>query len=124
MTEPISLSQAKRYLRLEDDDPGIDDLPVLIRAARQTVEEFLNSTIVVRDRILILDCFPPWAIPLPNGPVKSIGKIDYIDNDGVSQEIPQGQWILSQDVLTLPMVNNGRRRALRSARLTSPIRPA
>jgi len=86
MTEPISLAEAKRHLRLSDDDPGIDDLSGVITAARQAAEQFLNTSIVVQTRTLTLDAFPPVLL-LPNGPVISITSVVYIDSDGDQQTL-------------------------------------
>lgn len=83
MTEPVSSAEAKAHLRLEDDDPGIDQLSRVITAARMTVEQYLNVTIVNRSRTLVLDAFPTGRIVLPDGPVTEVTEIAYVDPDGL-----------------------------------------
>ena len=89
MTEPISVAEAQAHLRVESDDPYYSSLPRYITAARMTVEQYLNATIVNRSRSLVLDAFPAASgyITLPDGPVTGITSIVYVDTDGVTQTL-------------------------------------
>lgn len=87
MTEPVSETVAKEHLRVEDDDPGIGRLSAVITAARQAVERYLNASIVIQERSLTLDAFPPGDIVLPDGPVISITSIAYTDTNGDAQTV-------------------------------------
>ena len=91
--EPITEAEAKRHLRLDDDDPGVTDVPRVITAARQAVEQYLATSIVDQRRVYHLDRFPGglgW-IRLPNGPVDSITSIAYVDADGNDQSVNEYQ---------------------------------
>lgn len=88
MTEPISVAEAARYLRVDADDPDYSDLSARITAARMAVEQFLNASVVRRTRTRRLDAFPAdGRIVLPNGPVASITSIGYVDEDGANQTV-------------------------------------
>lgn len=98
MTEPITTAEAKRQLRLDDDDPGVTDVDATVVAARMTVEQYLNASIVTQARTHILDAFPDWEIVLPNGPVTSVTSISYVDTDGATQTV--ASHIRSEDTIT------------------------
>jgi uncharacterized phiE125 gp8 family phage protein len=99
LTEPLSVTAAMRHLRVESDDPYLDDLPIYIKAARQHVEQHLNATIVNRMRTLVLDCFPN-TITLPVGPVLGVTSIAYVDTDGATQMLTAANVIRSKDKVT------------------------
>lgn len=104
MTEPITTAVAKAHLRVEDDDPYISRLSAVITAARQTVEQYLNATIVNRSRSIVLDAFPGGSgtILLPRGPVTAVTEIAYLDTDGASQTVASHRLVnySVSDVLT------------------------
>lgn len=93
--EPITLAQARVFLRLDvpgyAGDASQDDLiESWIRAARQWIERSIDRCIGVQTLVLTLDGFTPgassmarWQVPieLPNGPVRSITSIEYLDNE-------------------------------------------
>jgi uncharacterized phiE125 gp8 family phage protein len=88
-TEPLTLAEAARHLRVESDDPGYSDLGAYVTAARQTVEQYLNASVAVQTRTLIRDAFPggDGTIVLPDGPVLSVTTIAYVDTDGANQTV-------------------------------------
>ena len=102
MSEPITAAEAAVFLRLDgasdSPTPEEDFLNGLILAARLAAENYLNRTITVRQRTLILDAFPPFVIPLPDGDVISVDTIAYVDTDGADQTV--SSFILSEDRLT------------------------
>lgn len=67
-SEPISLSVMKDYLKVTftDDD---SDLTSLIVAARKSVEDFCNITIVAKTVLLIADLYTEFELPM--GPLNS-----------------------------------------------------
>jgi len=91
--EPITTAEAMRHLRLDADDPYLDDLDAYITAARQTVEQYLNASVAVQERTLVLDAFPPALISLPNGPLISVTSVTYIDTDGIVQTLDSGKYV-------------------------------
>lgn len=92
MTEPLTVAEAARHLGVTSDDPGYSDLSSVIKAARMTVEQYLNASIVVQERVLVRDAFPSY---LPNGPVLSITSVTYVDNDGVTQTLASSAYRLT-----------------------------
>jgi uncharacterized phiE125 gp8 family phage protein len=91
--EPITTAEAMRHLRLDADDPYLDDLDAYITAARQTVEQYLNASVAVQERTLVLDAFPAFMINLPNGPLISVTSVTYIDTDGIVQTVDSGKYV-------------------------------
>ena len=90
--EPISLTEAKSYLRL---DHATEDALVtsLITAARQLVEQYTRLALVTQVVTESLDKFPIWtienldAIYLSVNPVQTIDSLTYIDQNGESQTL-------------------------------------
>lgn len=91
--EPISTAEAMSHLRLDADDPYLDALPAYITAARQTVEQYLNASVAVQERTLVLDAFPPACIALPNGPLISVTSVSYVDTDGATQTLDSSKYV-------------------------------
>lgn len=88
--EPVTLAEAKRQCRIDDDLTAEDeDIQDDITAARELVEEYTHRTMCSTLWRLTLNAFPGWCdvIDLPMGPVQSIQAITYLDRDGVSQQI-------------------------------------
>lgn len=98
-TEPLTVAEAARHLRVDADDPGYSDISALITAARQSVEQYLNASIVVQEHTLTLDAFPQATIALPNGPVLSITSVQYVDTDGATQTLASGKYKLTSYTL-------------------------
>lgn len=91
--EPITTSEAMRHLRLDADDPYLDDLLAYITAARQYVEQYLNASVAVQERTLVLDAFPSSSIALPDGPLISVTSVSYVDTDGATQTLDSGKYV-------------------------------
>jgi uncharacterized phiE125 gp8 family phage protein len=99
MAEPVTLFEAKTHLRLEASGSlpdGYDDEYILslITAARTAAENYLEKSLVVITRDLLIDEFPSCVIQLPMGPVTSITSIKYIDFNGVEQTLSSSVYSL------------------------------
>ena len=94
-TEPITLAQARRYLRIDGegytgDTSRNEDIAQWIKAARRYVENATDQSIGIQTLMVTLDSFMPrrWAdcpqplAELPAGPVFEIVSIVYVDPDG------------------------------------------
>jgi uncharacterized phiE125 gp8 family phage protein len=84
-TEPVTLNEVKRRLRIEltssDDDLLLTDL---IKAARSRCEAFLNRALVTQTLDFFIDAFPGTDfIELPGGRLSSITSLKYTDSDDV-----------------------------------------
>lgn len=99
MTEVITVSEVVSRLRLDSSSPvpESEDITAMIVAARVAAENFLNRTIVERQRILVLDVFVT-VIKLSDGDVSSINSISYVDTTGGASTVTE--FILSENRLT------------------------
>ena len=71
VTEPVSLVEAKAYLRVDNTDEDTL-IGTLITAARQWVESYLDRALILRQLVLRLDTFPV-EIELPQPPLSTFG---------------------------------------------------
>ena len=108
--EPLSLAQAYQQARASSTDNQDAKLLASIRAARAACELRTRQQLVAARWQYVLDSFPgpgvmgvsyvPWgrtyglpgnAIVLPIGPVLQVVSITYLDMQGVTQTLTQGQ---------------------------------
>ena len=71
VNEPVSLVEAKAYLRVDNTDEDTL-IGTLITAARQWVESYLDRALILRQLVLRFDTFPV-EIELPQPPLSSAG---------------------------------------------------
>ena len=92
-SEPISLTEAKLYLRV---DNSADDalITALITAARETVERYTSRALVTQTITQVLDCFPGFGFRLAVHPVQSITSITYKDSNGDTQTLASSIYML------------------------------
>lgn len=79
-TEPLTLAEAKEYLRLDGNDHN-STLTALIRAAREYCEAFQNRAYITRTLELYLDKFQ-FPIRLPMAPLGQVLFFQYEDSAG------------------------------------------
>lgn len=83
--EPIHIEEARRHLRLTEDDPRDEDalIEAWIAAAREAAEGETGRQLVLATRELRLDAFPSCrAIILPHPPLREVVSITYTDDGG------------------------------------------
>ena len=83
-TEPLSLQQAKNFLRLPNpsgSSPDDDDISAMISAARTQAELFQNRDLVTKQYDLSLDYWPGYRVEL-RAPVQSVDLVQYTDSNG------------------------------------------
>ena len=87
-TEPLSLTDAKKHLRVEhaDDDAYLTDL---IAAARERAEEYASMAFVTQTWDLIMDV-PGKCIDLPRYPLQSVTGVYVISDSGVETAVDPG----------------------------------
>ncbi len=90
--EPVSLAEAKAFLRL--DDTAEDGLvTTLIGAARLHVEGVTGRALVAQSWRLVLDAWPEGeAVRVPVAPLLSLTAVTAIDADGASHALSLGQF--------------------------------
>lgn len=98
-TEPVSLAQAKRQLRVDttDDDTLITSLIV---AARQFVENACSVCLVASTYQQMNDGFPCVSLfQLNYPPLRSVTSIQYIDTAGTTQTLSTSKYTVDNGVL-------------------------
>jgi uncharacterized phiE125 gp8 family phage protein len=96
-TEPISLAEAKLFLRVDiaDDDVLIEHL---IQAAREMVESISRRALVSQTWNYILDNWPGGdTITLPLPPLQSVEEITYLDQDGDESTFSSDSYVVNTD---------------------------
>jgi uncharacterized phiE125 gp8 family phage protein len=85
--EPVSLAEAKAWLRLDGEaEDGL--VATLISAARIHVESVTGRALVAQSWRLVLDGWPAGrAVSLPVGPLIALTAITAFDADGEAQEV-------------------------------------
>jgi uncharacterized phiE125 gp8 family phage protein len=92
---PLSVADAKRQLRIEDDDTTQDDhVATLIAAAHRKVENELGYPILRQTRTTHLFGFPCGPIWLGGGKGLSVGAVRYVDAAGLPQVLPTTDYIV------------------------------
>jgi len=95
-TEPISLTEAKLHLKVENiaDDNLIT---MLIKASRQSAENFTHRALASQVLELVLDEFPENDIVLPRPPVESVTSVKYKDHEGTETTVSSADYIAFTD---------------------------
>jgi len=95
-SEPVSLDEAKAYLRIDGD---VENALVsgLITAAREYCEAFQNRAYITQTWELSFDCFPSMPIKLPRPPLIGVESVKYIDKDGVETTWDPSNFIVDAD---------------------------
>lgn len=108
--EPISLSEAKTFLRIDgtDEDSIISDM---ISAARMLAEELSGKCFIAQSWKLAYDRCPPVNMPLPFGPVQSITSVKTFDEADNETLIASSSYYLNaaKDVVVFETVPSDHR---------------
>lgn len=93
--EPITLSEAKRHLRVDgsDDDGYIQSL---IEVARRAAEDRIERTLITTTWKLTLDVFPA-AILLPMPPIAQISSLIYNSTANEQVAMAAQDWFLDAE---------------------------
>lgn len=96
--EPVSLAEARLWLRIDDDDTTQDPvIELLIKAMREHAEESLTGrAFVSRTLRLSLPAFPA-VIELPYPPLISVTSVKYIDDAGALQTVAAADYEIDFD---------------------------
>lgn len=91
--EPVSLLEAKLHLRVDGD---ADDslIESLIPSARQAAETLTGRQLVTARWKYVLDQFPCEVLWLPKSPLQSVISIEYFDQAGVWQVLPETEYVV------------------------------
>jgi len=92
--EPVSVSEAKDYLRVDSavEDPVVASL---ILAARLHIEGALDIAMVTQSWTLVLDCWPEdGRVSIPLGPLKSVDSVKVYDSEDVAQTVSSESYVV------------------------------
>ncbi len=92
VAEPVSVSEVKTRLGIDDHDRD-SDIDQMIKAARRRVEKLLFSSLITQSLQVRTNGFPA-CFPLAYGPVQSVTSITYTDANGDSQTLASDQYTL------------------------------
>jgi uncharacterized phiE125 gp8 family phage protein len=98
---PVTLEQAKLWLRVSSDDE-LDTIDALIRAAAEKLDGAagcLNPSRALAPQTweAQLDGFPSGSVALPIVPVTAIVSVKYTDGDGAEQTVDPATYALQGD---------------------------
>jgi len=87
--EPLTLAEVKLAFRLDETSTLEDSyLNSLIKAARESAEDFLGRALIEQQWGLFLDDFPAGpTIEIPKPPLVSVTHVKYTDPNGVVQTL-------------------------------------
>lgn len=94
LTEPVSLAEVQRHLRI-DVDTETPSLEVMLVAARQKVEAFLRRALISQTIQLTLDWGPAW-VELPRPPLQSVTSIVVTGLDGADVTASTATYFVNQ----------------------------
>jgi uncharacterized phiE125 gp8 family phage protein len=83
-SEPVSIQEAVRQLRLGTDSEEEAIVKDMITASRRYLENYLGISLASQSLRYTTDEFPE-VLKLPRGPVTSITSLQYYDTDGTQQ---------------------------------------
>jgi len=97
---PVTVSEAKRTLRLNQTDTTFDDqVKRHIEAATEQVEADTDRCLINQSFALYLNSFPGGSqlpIEFAQKPIDSVTSIEYLDTDGNKQTYPPEKYELDQ----------------------------
>ena len=99
-SEPVSLQEAKLFLRIDHDteDTAISQM---IKAAREVAEEIMNSSLITQRWQLTLQDALPACFTIPYGPVTQIISVSRVNADGSTSELNSNIITIGADAETL-----------------------
>ncbi len=81
--EPVSITEAKKALKLDLDDTSEDtDITAFIIAAREYCEDFQNRAFITQTWEASFDDWPCHEIKLPKGSLQTVNSVSYTDSSG------------------------------------------
>ena len=90
--EPVTLTEMKAYLRVDDDDDAQDSVIAgLVKAARLLVEGASRRVLIEQRWRVVLDRWPrDRVVPLPLSPLISVESIKVFDAKGAATDVATG----------------------------------
>lgn len=97
-TEPLALSDAKLFLRVDhtDEDSLISQLVV---TAREVAETYLRRSLITQTWQVAFDGYAPSFVELPMSPLQSITSVKSVTRAGVETVIDNSNYYTSGDAI-------------------------
>jgi uncharacterized phiE125 gp8 family phage protein len=93
-SEPITLTEAKAHLRIDDDSEDTL-ISSLITAARDWCETFSGRSYIMQTWEMILDSFPDQDfISIPRPPLQAVSSIKYYGTDNTEYTMPDTDYFV------------------------------
>jgi uncharacterized phiE125 gp8 family phage protein len=92
--EPVSLAEAKAWLRVESSNDEDDLITALIAAARVRCEWHVGQAFVTQSWTLWLDSLGDGTIMLPLPPLQSVDSVTLYDDAGVATVLDTSAWAM------------------------------
>ena len=92
--EPVTLAEAKEYLRIDAADTSLDDEVDRYIAASRSEAERMTGTRLLTQSVSIAASGLSWLGMLPIAPIQSVTGITYLDLEGVEQTLAADQYAL------------------------------
>lgn len=95
--EPVSLAEARRQLKIDDDNVSSDvDIEEMVAAARGQVELQCNRKLLPQTWDFVVDAFPEdcqsLKVPADLYPARRVVHIKYLDTSGAVQTVDPGTY--------------------------------
>lgn len=90
--EPLSLEDAKNFMRILEDDSD-SDIISMIKSAREYAENYTNRQFKVATYELFTDCITQ-DLRLPKNPIKTLSSVEYMDDSGDYQVLDSSKYYL------------------------------
>jgi uncharacterized phiE125 gp8 family phage protein len=117
--EPLTVAQVQAHCRIDDGDPQLALIPLIISATRAYAEKITNRSFLLQSWLATGDQFPgyniaplvgsytqiplqprPPEIVLAHGPVVAVTSVKYLDTTGVQQTLDPSTYVLDASGLS------------------------
>lgn len=89
---PVSATQMIAHCRAPEDGTDDDLLEAYQKAAVAYVEKHCGIVLQPKELQYRINCWPCGGIEIPAAPVRDVSKIEYLDENGILQEIDDSNW--------------------------------
>ncbi len=102
--EPVSLAEAKLWIRQDEDVGGIEDILIssLIKSARLVAERYTRSVFVARTMLLTRDRTPNGTLDIFLPPLDEVEEINVYLLDNTKQLVPTTTYYIDDSSTKLP----------------------
>lgn len=89
---PVTMEKVIAHCRAPEDGTDDDLLEAYLRAAIAYVEKHCGIVLQPKELQYLFNCWPCGDIEIPAAPVRDVSKVEYLDENGILQEIDEANW--------------------------------